>query len=232
MAETNIESLLKEKRVFKPSDAFSSQAHIPSLEAYEQLSKRAEADPETFWAGIASELHWFQKWNKVLEWDLPFSKWFVGGKTSLSYNCLDRHLTTFRKNKVAILWEGEPGDVRALSYQMLHREVCRFANVLKSLGLKQGDRATVYMGMVPELAIALLACARIGVAHNVVFGGFSAEALRDRINDSKSRILITADGGYRRGAIVPLKKNADEALTGTPSIERVIVYKRTGEAVN
>src|SRR5436190_4036650 len=232
MPENNIESQLQEKRVFKPSDAFSAQAHIPSLEAYDELTRRAEADPETFWAGIASELHWFEKWNKVLEWDLPFSKWFLGGKTNISYNCIDRHLTTSRKNKVAILWEGEPGDVRALSYQMLHYEVCRFANVLRALGVQKGDRATIYMGMVPELAIAMLACARMGVTHNVVFGGFSAEALRDRINDSKSRVLITADGGYRRGSIVPLKKNADEALKDTPSIERVIVYKRTGEAVN
>lgn len=230
-AKSNIESLLKEQRVFKPSESFSRQAHIGSLEEYEALSRRAAADPEGYWAGIASELHWFEKWNKVLEWDLPFSKWFVGGKTNIAYNCLDRHLSTARKNKVAILWEGEPGEVRALSYQMLHREVCRFANVLKSLGLKKGDRATVYMGMVPELAIALLACARIGVTHNVVFGGFSAEALRDRINDSKSRILITQDGGYRRGAVVPLKKNADDALKGTPTIEKVIVCQRTGGPV-
>jgi acetyl-CoA synthetase len=231
MAESNIESLLNEKRVFKPSAAFSAQAHISSLEAYEELSKRAAADPEAFWAGIASELHWFKKWDTVLEWELPFSKWFVGGKTNLSYNCLDRHLTTARKNKVALLWEGEPGDVRALSYQMLHREVCRFANVLKSLGLKKGDRATVYMGMVPELAIALLACARIGVAHNVVFGGFSAEALRDRINDSQSRVLITQNGGHRRGSVVPLKKNVDDALKGSPTVEKVVVYRRTTEEV-
>ncbi len=230
-AKSNIESLLKEDRVFKPSDAFSAQAHIRSLSEYEALSKRAAEDPESYWAEIASELHWFEKWNKVLEWDLPFSKWFVGGKTNISYNCLDRHLKTPRKNKIAILWEGEPGDVRALSYQMMHREVSRFANVLKSLGLKAGDRATVYMGMIPELAIALLACARIGVSHNVVFGGFSAEALRDRINDSKSRVLITQDGGYRRGTIVPLKKNADEALKGTPTVEKVVVYKRTNESV-
>ena len=230
-AKGNIESLLKEDRVFKPSDAFSAQAHIRSLNDYEALSKRAAADPESYWAEIASELHWFEKWNKVLEWDLPFSRWFVGGKTNLSYNCLDRHLKTPRKNKIAILWEGEPGDVRALSYQMMHREVSRFANVLKSLGLKAGDRATVYMGMVPELAIALLACTRIGVSHNVVFGGFSAEALRDRINDSKSRVLITQDGGYRRGTIVPLKKNADEALKGTPTVEKVVVYKRTNDPV-
>ena len=232
MAEKNIESLLKEKRVFSPSPEFSKHAHIHSLEAYESISKRAAEDPEGYWAEIASELHWFEPWKKVLEWDVPFAKWFVGGKTNISYNCLDRHLATARKNKVAILWEGEPGDVRALSYQMLHREVCRFANVLKSLGLQKGDRATLYMGMVPELAIAMLACARMGVTHNVVFGGFSAEALRDRINDSQSRVLITADGGYRRGTVVPLKKNVDDALTGTPSIEKVVVYKRTGDSIN
>lgn len=232
MADTNIESLLKEDRVFSPSPEFSKRAHIHSLEVYDSISKRAADDPEGFWAEIASDLHWFEPWQKVLEWDAPFSKWFVGGKTNIAYNCLDRHLSTARKNKVAILWEGEPGDVRALSYQMLHREVCRFANVLQALGVRAGDRATIYMGMVPELAIAMLACARMGVTHNVVFGGFSAEALRDRINDSQSRVLITADGAFRRGTIVPLKKNVDEALTGTPSIEKVVVYKRTGEPVN
>ena len=231
MADTHIVSLLKEQRVFPPDPEFSKRAHISSLEGYDALSKRASEDPEDFWAQIASELHWFSPWTKVLEWDLPFAKWFVGGKTNVSYNCLDRHLSSARKNKVAILWEGEPGEVRALSYQMLHYEVCRFANLLKSLGIQKGDRATIYMGMVPELAIAMLACARIGVTHNVVFGGFSAEALRDRINDSKSRVLITADGAYRRGTIVPLKKSADDALSDTPSIERVIVYKRTGELV-
>ena len=223
MADRHIESLLNEQRVFPPNPQFSQRAHIQSREAYDALSKRASEDPEGYWAQIASELHWFAPWTKVLEWDLPFSKWFVGGKTNISYNCIDRHLSGPRKNKVAILWEGEPGEVRALSYQMLHYEVCRFANVLKSLGLQKGDRATIYMGMVPELPIAMLACARMGITHNVVFGGFSAEALSDRINDSKSRILITADGAYRRGAVVPLKKNADEALTNTPSIEKVIV---------
>src|SRR5262245_42509600 len=231
MADTNIESLLKEQRVFKPSAEFAAGAHIRSLDAYEALCRRAADNPEQFWAEIAGELHWFEKWKNVLEWNYPFAKWFTGGKTNISFNCLDRHLNTWRKNRVAILWEGEPGDVRALSYQMLHREVCRFANVLKSLGLQSGDRATIYMGMVPELPIAMLACARLGVTHNVVFGGFSAEALRDRINDSKSRVLITADGGYRRGAVVPLKKNVDDALQDTPTIEKVIVYKRTGEAV-
>ena len=232
MAETHIESLLKEQRIFPPSPEFSKHAHIHSLEVYDSITKRAAEDPEGYWADIAAELDWFEPWKKVLEWDSPFAKWFVGGKTNIAFNCIDRHLSSATKNKVAILWEGEPGDVRALSYQMLHYEVCRFANVLKSLGIERGDRATIYMGMVPELAIAMLACARIGVTHNVVFGGFSAEALRDRINDSKSRVLITADGAYRRGAIVPLKKNADEALSGAPSIERVIVYKRTGEPVN
>ena len=232
MADTHIVNLLKEQRVFTTNPEFSERAHIQSLEIYDSISKRAAEDPEGFWAQIASELHWFAPWTKVLEWELPFAKWFVGGKTNVSYNCIDRHLSSARKNKVAILWEGEPGEVRALSYQMLHYEVCRFANLLKTLGMQKGDRATIYMGMVPELAIAMLACARMGITHNVVFGGFSAEALRDRINDSKSRILITADGAYRRGALVALKKNADEALTNTPCIEKVVVYKRTGEAVN
>jgi acetyl-CoA synthetase len=232
MSETNIESLLKEKRVFPPSPEFSKHAHIPNLQAYDKLTKQAAEDPEGFWAEIASELHWFEPWKTVLEWEIPFSKWFVGGKTNISYNCLDRHLTSERKNKVAILWEGEPGDVRALSYQMLHYEVCRFGNVLRALGIQKGDRATIYMGMVPELAIAMLACARMGITHNVVFGGFSAEALRDRINDSQSKVLITADGAHRRGTIVPLKKNVDDALTGTPSIQKVVVYKRTGEPIN
>lgn len=227
----DIESLLKEQRVFKPSDDFAARAHVAGPEAYDELSSKASKDPEKFWEGIASELHWFTKWNKVLDWNYPFAQWFVGGKTNITYNCVDAHLATSRKNKVAILWEGEPGDVRALSYQMLHREICRFANVLRSLGLQAGDRATIYMGMVPELVIAMLACARIGVTHNVVFGGFSAEALRDRMNDSKSRVLITADGGYRRGTIVPLKQNVDNALKGAATIEKVVVYRRTGENI-
>jgi acetyl-CoA synthetase len=229
--ETNIESLLKEQRVFPPSSEFASKANIKDAAEYEAIQRQAAEDPERFWSGIASELHWFSRWDKVLDWDLPFAKWFVGGKTNVSYNCLDRHLATPRKNKVAILWEGEPGEVRAITYQMLHRDVCKFANVLKSLGLQQGDRATIYMGLVPEAVVAMLACARLGVTHNIVFGGFSAEALRDRINDSKSRVLITADGTFRRGSVVPLKKNADDALHGTPSIERVIVYRHTGQAI-
>jgi acetyl-CoA synthetase len=232
MSGTNIESSLKEARVFGPSKEYARRSGIDSLEAYDALYRKSLDDPEGFWAGIASELEWFEPWSAVLEWDEPWAKWFVGARTNLSYNCLDRHMKTWRKNRVALLWEGEPGDVRVLTYQMLHREVCRFANVLKSLGLQAGDRATIYLGMVPELPISMLACARLGVTHNVVFGGFSADALRDRINDSESRVLITADGGHRRGAIVPLKKNADEALSGAPTAETVVVVRRTGEPVD
>ena len=231
MSDSNIESTLNERRVFPPPAGFSSRATVSSMEMYESMYRRSLDDPDTFWSEIASELEWFEPWKEVLRWEEPFAQWFVGGKTNLSHNCLDRHLTTWRKNRVAILWEGEPGDVRVLTYQMLHREVCRFANVLASFGLEPGDRATIYLGMVPELPIAMLACARLGVTHNVVFGGFSSEALRDRINDSKSRVLITADGGHRRGAIVPLKKSADDAVDGAPSIEKVVVVRRTGEAV-
>src|SRR5438876_1313783 len=187
MAEAHIESLLKEQRIFPPSPEFSKHAHIHSLEVYDSITKRAAEDPEGYWADIAAELHWFEPWKKVLEWDSPFAKWFVGGKTNIAFNCIDRHLSSATKNKVAILWEGEPGDVRALSYQMLHYEVCRFANVLKSLGIERGDRATIYMGMVPELAIAMLACARIGVTHNVVFGGFR-DRKSTRLNSSHPSI--------------------------------------------
>jgi acetyl-CoA synthetase len=227
----NIESNLKEIRVFPPSEDFSSRSSVGSMEDYEALYKKSLDDPDGFWSDVASELEWFEPWTKVMEWDEPWVKWFVGAKTNLSYNCLDRHLKTWRKNRVALLWEGEPGDVRVLTYQMLHREVCKFANVLTSLGLEAGDRATIYLGMIPELPISMLACARIGVTHNVVFGGFSADALRDRINDSESKVVITADGGHRRGAVVPLKKNVDDAMTDTPSVEHVIVVKRTGEDV-
>ncbi len=232
MSGKNIESTLREQRVFPPNAEFSARANVASMETYESMYKRSLEDPDGFWSEIAAELDWFEPWNTVLEWDEPFAKWFVGGKTNLSHNCLDRHLNTWRKNRVAILWEGEPGDVRALTYQMLHREVCRFANVLSSLGLETGDRATIYLGMVPELPIAMLACARLGVTHNVVFGGFSADALRDRINDSASKVVITADGGHRRGAIVPLKKNADQAIEGAPCVESAVVVRRTGEAID
>ena len=231
MSGTNIESTLREQRVFPPNAEFSARANVSSMEMYESMYKRSLEDPDGFWSEIAAQLDWFEPWNKVLEWEEPFARWFVGGRTNLSHNCLDRHLNTWRKNRLAILWEGEPGDVRALTYQMLHREVCRFANVLSSLGLETGDRATIYLGMVPELPIAMLACARLGVTHNVVFGGFSADALRDRINDSASKVVITADGGHRRGAIVGLKKNADQAMEGAPCVEKVVVVRRTGDAI-
>ena len=178
---TDIQSSLKEQRLFAPPSEFSSRAHIKSLADYERLYDEADRDPETFWGNIARELDWFEPWTKVLEWDAPWAKWFSGGKLNLSHNCLDRHLTTWRRNKAALIWEGEPGDIRTLTYQQLHSEVCRFANVLKKLGVQKGDRVAIYMGMTPELAIALLACARIGAPHTVVFGGFSSQALVDRI---------------------------------------------------
>ena len=224
----SIDSILNERRVFHPSPGFSQNAHITSLEQYEQLYREAEEDPEKFWGRIASELHWFRKWDKVLEWDLPWAKWFVGGKVNLSYNCLDRHVATWRRNKAAIIWEGEPGEVRTFTYQQLLTEVSKFANVLKQLGIQKGDTVAIYMGMTPELPIAMLACARIGAAHSVVFGGFSANALVDRINDAQCSAVITQDGSYRRGAEIPLKATVDEALPGCPSVKTVIVLKRTG----
>ena len=187
---------------------------------------RAAKDPEAFWAGFASELEWLQPWSKVLDWNPPDAKWFVDGKINVAANCLDRHARSWRRNKAAFIWEGEPGDRRTLTYFDLYRQVCQFANVLKKLGVKKGDRVALYMPLIPELAIAMLSCARIGAVHSVVFGGFSAESLRDRINDSACTVLVTADGGYRRGGIVPLKQVADEALEDTPSIQHVVVVKR------
>jgi acetyl-CoA synthetase len=231
MPEADIESLLKEKRVFEPAADFSKQAHVATRKQWDQLIKRGEKDPEAFWAEVAAELEWFSPWKKVLEWKPPFAKWFVGATTNLSHNCLDRHLTTSRRNKAALIWEGEPGDSVTLTYQQLHREVCKFANVLKKLGIKKGDRVGIYLPMIPEAAIAMLACARIGATHSVVFGGFSAEALRDRMNDAQASAVITADGGYRRGGIVALKTNVDAALEEAPSVETVVVVRRTGETV-
>ena len=190
--QPDINSSLKEDRVFSPSTEFSASAHITSREQYDQVYKRSVEDPEGFWAEIASELHWFKPWDKVLNWNEPFAEWFVGGQTNISYNCLDRHLTGWRKNKAAIIWEGEPGDQRTLTYQQLHREVCQFANVLKGLGVEKGDRVAIYMPMIPELPVAMLACARIGATHSIIFGGFSAEALKDRINDAEAKAVITA----------------------------------------
>ncbi len=228
MGSHDIDSALKEQRVFEPSDEFRSRAHINSLAEYERIYKEAEKDPEGFWAGIARELHWFKKWDRVLEWNLPFAQWFLGGQLNLSYNCLDRHVATWRKNKAALLWEGEPGDSRALTYQQLLHEVSKCANVLKSLGVKKGDRVAVYMGMVPELPIALLACARLGAPHTVIFGGFSSQALIDRINDCGASAVITQDAGYRRGAEVKLKDAVDQALPQCPTVKNVLVYRRTG----
>jgi len=220
-------------QVYPPSADFAARANVRGLEGYRELYDRARDNPEEFWGELAErEVFWFEKWNRVLEWNAPFAKWFVGAKTNASYNCLDRHLDGPRKTKTAILWEGEPGDTRAITYQELHRLVCRFANVLKARGLKTGDRAIIYMGMVPELPIAMLACARLGVLHSVVFGGFSAEALKARIQDLGPKVVITADGSWRRGKEVRLKDIADEALAECPDVRDVIVHRRTGSAVS
>jgi acetyl-CoA synthetase len=232
MSQSSIDSVLKENRVFKPSEEFSSSAHVKSLEDYERLYSEAESDPERFWGDIAKELHWFRPWDRVLEWEEPWAKWFVGGEINLSYNCLDRHVSTWRRNKAALIWEGEPGEVRTFTYQQLLTEVSKFANALKSIGIKKGDRVAIYMGMTPELAIAMLGCARIGATHSVVFGGFSASALVDRINDAQAAAVITQDGAYRRGAEVKLKEAVDEAVASCPSVKQVIVYKRTGSRVD
>ena len=221
----NIEALLSEERRFPPSAEFTAQANISDPAIYE----KADSDFEGFWEDWANELHWFKKWDKVLEWDPPFAQWFTGGEINVSYNCLDRHLDGPRRNKAALVWEGEPGDWKVYTYGDLHREVCRFANGLKSLGVKKGDRITIYMPMIPELPIAMLACARIGAPHSIVFGGFSPESLRDRINDCEATVVITADGGYRRGRIVPLKQNTDAAVEGTPTVEKVVVVNRVGD---
>jgi len=219
---TDIDVLLHETRKFTPAAEFSRAANVPTRDVYD----RAARDPEAFWAEMARELEWSQPFTKVLEWNPPWAKWFLGGKLNASVNCLDRHLHGPRRNKAALIWEGEPGDTRTYTYWDLHREVCKFGNVLRGLGVKRGDRVAIYLPMIPEAAIAMLACARIGAPHSVVFGGFSAESLRDRINDAQAKVLITADGGYRRGQIVPLKRNADKALEETPSIEHVVVVQR------
>ncbi|HSW62641.1 MAG TPA: acetate--CoA ligase, partial [Dissulfurispiraceae bacterium] len=232
MAEERLEVLMSEERTFPPSDDFRSKAHIKSLEEYEALYRRAEADPEGYWAEMAeSQLTWFKKWDKVLEWDFtkPDIKWFIGGKINASYNCLDRFVTTATRNKAAIIWESDSGDYKTYTYQQLYREVNRFANVLKKFNVGKGDRVAIYMPMIPELAIAMLACARIGAIHCIVFGGFSAQALRDRINDCKARLVVTADHGVRGGRSVRLKANVDAALEECPSIENMIVVKRSGE---
>ncbi|NMG58698.1 acetate--CoA ligase [Geitlerinema sp. P-1104] len=235
MSQPTIESILHEKRSFPPSPEFSAQARIKSMEDYQALYDAAAADPEGFWGDLAEkELEWFEKWDKVLDWNPPTAKWFVGGKLNISHNCLDRHLKTWRKNKAALIWEGEPGDSRTLTYAQLHREVCQMANVIKSFGVQKGDVVGIYMPMIPEAAIAMLACARIGAVHTVVFGGFSAEALRERLTDASAKLVITADGGYRKDAVIPLKPQVDKALddNAIPSVDNVLVVQRTQDKVN
>src|SRR5436190_5704581 len=243
----DITSVLHETRVFKPRKEFAGSAHIKSLAQYRKLYNESIRSPEKFWGKQAkNELIWFKPWRKVLQWKEPFAKWFVGGQLNASYNCLDRHLGTPTANKAALIWEGEPaspgrpGEERTLTYKQLHREVCRFANVLKRNGIKKGDRVLIYLPMVPEAAVAMLACARIGAVHSVVFGGFSAQSVADRIQDSQAKLVITADGGFRRGAVVPLKKNVDEAFALTDaqeallakSIQKVIVLRRANNEVS
>ncbi len=222
---TNLLSFLDVKEEFPPSEEFKKKAWVNSKEIYQ----KARSDPEAFWAEAAKELEWFQPWTQVLQWNPPNSQWFKNGKINASYNCLDRHTKTSRNNKIAIYWEGEPGDKRTLTYNQLHQEVNRFSNTLKRLGLKTGNHATIYMPMVPELLIAMLACARVGVVHSVVFAGYGSKALRQRLNDSEARLLITANHGYRRGKKVLIKQNVDEALEDDPTVENVIVYKRSDE---
>lgn len=228
----NITSVLVETRTFPPPASFSAAAHIKSEAEYEAMWQRAKDDPAGFWGELAGNLHWFRKWDKVVDGQMPNTKWFTGGKINASYNCLDRHLESWRKNKAAIIWEGEPGDTRVLRYQDLHREVCKFANVLKKLGIKTGDRVTLYMPMIPELAIAMLACARIGATHSIIFGGFSADAVAERNNDAQAKLVVTADAGWRRGREVELKKAVDASLEKSPTIENVVVVRRTGSQVN
>ena len=232
MSTTNIESFQQEERIFPPPPSFAEQSHIKSLADLESLRAEASADPEGFWARMAEELHWFRKWDKVLEWKPPHAEWFLGGKINLSDNCLDRHLGTWRRHKAALIWEGEPGDQRTLTYQQLHTAVCKFANVLKASGIEKGDRVALYLPLIPELAISMLACARIGATHSVVFGGFSSAALIDRINDASCKMVVTADGGWRRGAEVKLKVAVDEALRQTPSVKTCIVVRRTGSPLH
>ncbi len=222
-----IESVLQENRVFPPPAEFQARAHIAGMEAYRSLYRRSIEQPETFWAEMAAQLHWFKPWQKVFDDSRrPFFQWFTGGKTNICYNCLDRHLGTATANKAAFIWEGEPGDTRTLTYRELHRQVCRFANVLKNLGVKKGDTIAIYLPLTPDLAIAVLACARIGAVHSVVFAGFSAESIRDRIIDAGSRLVITADGGWRRGRLLALKDIVDEAVDGAPCVEKVLVLQR------
>ena len=220
-----LDALLTEDRRFSPSEDFRTRAVVSDADIYE----RANKDRESYWVEWAEQLDWFRRWDSVLEWQPPHVKWFVGGKLNVAYNCLDRHLNSSRSDQAALIWEGEPGDTRTYTYAQLHDAVCRFSNALKNLGVTRGDRVTIYLPMIPEAAIAMLACVRIGAIHSVVFGGFSPESLADRNNDAQAKVLITADGGWRRGGIVPLKSNADEALLSSPTVENVVVVQRGGE---
>jgi acetyl-CoA synthetase len=234
MTETNtnaIESVLIESRVFPPPAEFAAASHVKSFEEYEKVYAEAAENPEKFWADAAESLHWFKKWETVLEWNEPHAKWFAGGTLNVSFNCIDRHLNGSRRNKAAFIWEGETGETRTITYQQLHTEVCKFANVLKKLGIEKGDRVALYMPLVPELATAMLSCARIGATHTVIFGGFSAEAIRDRVNDCECKLIVTADGGFRRGSEIRLKQTVDEAVENCPTIENVVVFKRTGSPI-
>ncbi|MER3452969.1 MAG: acetyl-coenzyme A synthetase, partial [Acidimicrobiia bacterium] len=228
MTEPAIGAYYEENRTFPPPEEFRERALVRDRSPYEE----AERDWVGFWERQARELvSWFEPWHTPLVWELPFAQWFVGGRLNAAYNCLDRHVEAGRGDRIAYYWEGEPGDTRAITYAELHEEVCRFANVLRSLGVRRGDRVNIYLPMIPELPVAMLACARLGAPHSVVFGGFSADALRDRINDAGAKVLVTADGGWRRGAVVPLKANADVALADAPSIEKVVVVRRTRQDV-
>jgi len=232
-ASEAIESHLVENRVFKPAGDFSKSARIQSMAEYQAKWKHSVQHPELFWAAEASELHWQERWTKVLHWNEPFAEWFVGGKINVSENCIDRHIAGPRRNKAAIIFEGEPGEKRIITYQQLHREVCRFANVLKRNKIGKGDRVLIYMPMIPEAAVAMLACSRIGAVHTVVFGGFSAEAIKDRLEDSGAIAVVTADGGYRRGAVIPLKHTVDAALKeGAHQVKRVIVFRRANNDIH
>ena len=223
----NIKSVLNETRTFAPPATFQAQANIGSQEEYDRLWNQAKDKPAEFWGEMAENLDWFQKWDTVMDGEMPNTKWFTGGKINVSHNCLDRHLETERRNKAALIWEGEPGDTRVLRYQDLHREVCKFANVMKTLGVESGDRVTLYMPMIPELAIAMLACTRIGAVHSIIFGGFSADAIADRNNDAQAKLVVTSDGGWRRGKEIPLKATVDSAMDRSPSVEKVVVVQRT-----
>jgi len=224
----NLETILNENRRFEPSEEFRGKSHIGSIDEYEKMYRESINDPEKFWGKVAEELHWFSKWNKVVDSsNAPFYKWFSGGKTNIAYNCLDRHLDTPVRNKAALIWEGEPGDKRVLTYWDLSRQVNVFANALKNLGVKKGDRIAIYLPMIPELAIAMLACARLGAIHSVIFAGFSAESIRDRVMDCQASMVITADGGWRRGNVMPLKNIVDEAITSCDSVKDVVVVRRS-----